>query len=212
MWRRTRATRGDSDPPPISSAAARSLWGKEGTPERLSFRRPAAEYHRQRLAAAERGRSLRHGDSQAEFAAVWQARVAATWGLLARSHESLPYLLSMLQTKDPDLREDAAFLLGIIGSDDATVDALSASLESASSHEERDSAIMGLGGTRNRRAIPVLARIILDEQADGDTCWTAAEALGQVVRRRFGRRPDTSPIDDARAWLAAHPQEGLVTE
>jgi hypothetical protein len=53
---------------------------------------------------------------------------------------------------------------------------------------------------RNRAAIPALAVVIDDEDADGDTRWTAVESLGRVVRRRFLDKPD--PVAAARAWIA----------
>ena len=67
--------------------------------------------------------------------------------------------------------------------------------------EARDSLIQALGGLRNRAAIPALAALIEDEDADGDTRWTAVESLGRIVRRRFLDKPD--PVAAARDWIAA---------
>jgi HEAT repeats len=67
--------------------------------------------------------------------------------------------------------------------------------------QARDSLIQALGGLRNRAAIPALAALIEDEDADGDTRWTAVESLGRIVRRHFLDKPD--PVAAARAWIAA---------
>ena len=67
--------------------------------------------------------------------------------------------------------------------------------------EARDSLILALGTLRNRAAIPALAALIEDEDADGDTRWTALESLGRIVRRRFLEKP--GPIAAARNWIAA---------
>jgi len=67
--------------------------------------------------------------------------------------------------------------------------------------EARDSLIQALGGLRNRAAIPALAALIEDEDADSDTRWTAVESLGRIVRRRFLDKSD--PVAAARDWIAA---------
>jgi hypothetical protein len=56
---------------------------------------------------------------------------------------------------------------------------------------------------RNKAAVPALAHIIRDESEDHDTRWTAVEALGRVVRRRFLKQGE--PLQAAILWLDRHP-------
>ncbi len=68
----------------------------------------------------------------------------------------------------------------------------------------RDSTILALGRLKSKKAIPLLATVIRDANADGDTRWTAVEGLGLLVRKRFLKQED--PISAAMAWLDSHPQ------
>jgi hypothetical protein len=131
-------------------------------------------------------------------------RVRASWGLIARGVEAMPFLMKMLRSDCADSREDAAGALGWIGkSSPEVVGGLVDSLRHAVTDEERDTIPLGLGDLRARRAVPAVAEILRDQTADGDTRHTAAEALRKIVRRRFDKQPD--PIDAALAWSEAHP-------
>jgi HEAT repeat protein len=68
--------------------------------------------------------------------------------------------------------------------------------------------IEALGHLKNRRAIPYLAHVIRDVDTDGDTRWSAVEALGRIVRRRFDRQPEA--FNAALGWLDSHRFDVLV--
>lgn len=131
-------------------------------------------------------------------------RVRASWGLIARGADAMPFLMEMLHSDSAGSREDAAGALARIGtSSPEVVAALLAALRHAVTHEERDTILLGLGALRARAAVPALAEVLRDPAADEDTRHTAAEALGKVVRRRFDEQED--PVQAALAWLDAHP-------
>ncbi len=46
-------------------------------------------------------------------------RVHATWGLIAKGAEAVPYALTMLKSPDSDIREDGAGILEALGNDDS---------------------------------------------------------------------------------------------
>ena len=157
-----------------------------GVPDLHRFHESPNEYRRLHREA------LRDGD--------FNKRVQASWGLIARGGESMPQLMDMLADSAPEAREDAAGALAWLGAEQPdVVQALISALARATGHEERDSVILALGATRRKEAIPALESILRDANADGDTRHTAAEALGQVVRRRFDRQPD--PVAAAVGWL-----------
>ncbi|HSF27127.1 MAG TPA: HEAT repeat domain-containing protein [Actinomycetes bacterium] len=161
-----------------------------GVPDLTQLRWPASDYYALHLEA------IREDD--------FPKRVMASWGLIARGVEAMPFLLKMLHSDSADSREDAAGALAWIGtSSPEVVAALLDALRRSVADEERDSILLGLGGLRAREAVPAVAEILRDPTVDGDTRHTAAEALGQIVRRRFDKQPD--PIQAALGWLDAHP-------
>ena len=156
-----------------------------------------ADMHREALA------EIRQPEITASQArAAFQKRVDATWGLISRGSNSMPYVLAMLQSNDPDAREDAAGILAEIGKSPEAVEELLHSLEIEADVTARDSIVMALGSLKNRLAIPALARFIRDEAADGDTRHTAVESLGKIVRKRF--LASSQPIKEAISWLKKH--------
>jgi HEAT repeat protein len=54
----------------------------------------------------------------------------------------------------------------------------------------------------SERAIPTLANLIRDPDADGDTRTSGIDALGQIARKRFRRQSE--PADAAIRWLDEH--------
>jgi HEAT repeats len=131
----------------------------------------------------------------------WNRRVQATWGLIGRRDEAVPFATRMLQSRNPDIREDGAGILAALGRDEKTVDAVLSALRVETEHEPRDAMIAALGSWKDRRAIPLLAEVVRDETADGDTRWGAAEALGRIAGSRFHKESD--PIAAAARWLEA---------
>lgn len=130
-------------------------------------------------------------------------RVHATWGLIAKGNAAVPYALGLLRRPEPEAREDGASVLSALGRDDGVVDKLLEGLNSETDVTARDSLICALGRLKSRKAIPALAAIVRDENADGDTRWTAVESLGQIVRERFLKHDD--PVRAALDWLDGRP-------
>jgi HEAT repeat protein len=115
--------------------------------------------------------------------------------------------MKMLRSSTADEREDAGGVLGGIGRYfDAALPDIVASMDTETDPAARDSLIQALGELHNKQAVPYLARVILDPATDGDTAFTAALSLGQIVRRRFDRSGD--PVVGAKQWLEAHGDVG----
>jgi HEAT repeat protein len=180
------------------------LWSHADAPAYSQFTESAAIYYERYMAAIAARKGVKSGDWDAS-ADVTTRRVMASWGLLARGAESLPFALQLIRSENVDAREQGAFLLGNMGKDPSTVDELLAMLDPERDDVVRDSVIISLGRMRSKRAIPTLARIMRDPDANFDTRWTAAESLGRIVRRRFGK-VGGSLLDEAIAWLEAHPR------
>lgn len=101
-------------------------------------------------------------------------------------------------------REDGAAILAELGEDETVVDKLIERLNSENDTAARDSMILALGRLKNKKAVPLLAKIIRDPVTDGDTKWTAVESLGLIVRKRFLKQVE--PVSAAVAWLDSHPE------
>ncbi|MEH1055987.1 HEAT repeat domain-containing protein [Micromonospora sp. CPCC 206171] len=130
-------------------------------------------------------------------------RVTASWGLIARGADSLPYLILMLRSSNPDSREDAAGALAWLGQDsDGVVSELLTALRGEHEDQPRDGIVLALGALKNRAAVPALAALIRSDNTDGDTRDCAVESLGKIVRRRFHKQDD--PVAAATAWLDKH--------
>jgi HEAT repeat protein len=179
------------------------LWALPDAPDYAQFVEPAAKYFKQYLEALAAWKGVRRGDRKGSRD-VWTRQVMASWGLLARGIESLPFALQLIHSDDQDAREQGASLLGSLGKDPSISDELINMLESEPDDVARDSAIIALGQMKSKRALPTLEKILRDTTADGDTRWTAGESVGRIVRRRFGKSGG-SVTDEAIAWLDAHP-------
>jgi len=126
-------------------------------------------------------------------------RTHGCWGLIAKGEEAIPHALAMLASAKHDAREDGAAILAEIGAGEDVVQSLLLALAVETDVEACDNLIQSLGRLRNRTAIPALAALIEDQ--DADTRWTAVESLGRIVRRHFLDKPD--PVGAARDWIAA---------
>jgi hypothetical protein len=133
---------------------------------------------------------------------AFRRRAHATWGLIAKGAAAVPHALAMLKGKQADAREDGAAILAAVGKDDQVVDHVLRALASETDPVAQDSLIIALGAFRNPIAIPVLADLIRNEATNIDTCWTAVESLGRIVRRRFLDQPE--PVAAALQWLGKH--------
>ena len=105
----------------------------------------------------------------------------------------------MLKRREREAREDGAAILAALGQQQTVVSALLQTLEAEDQSEPKDSMILALGQMRSKEAVPALARIIRNHSVDGDTRWTAVEALSRITRRPFIKQPD--PVAAALAWL-----------
>jgi hypothetical protein len=142
-------------------------------------------------------RDLEHGPVSGVDGAYGR-RVLASWGLIVRAKDALPFALEMARSGNPEVRADATSVFERLRDDPAAVGALLHTSETERELEPLDSAIDALGRLRARDAIPALARLIRDENTDGDTRFGAAQALETIAGRRFRRGHE---IEDAVAWL-----------
>lgn len=136
----------------------------------------------------------------------WELRAPATWGLIARGTDSLPYVRRMLASSDPDERADGAGVLGAIaqGTPELT-GSLVEMLRSESDTEVRDTLIVSLGELRARDAVSLLGAIVSDPLEDHDTRDLAAHALARVTRQGFAKTQD--PVAAASRWWDEHRNE-----
>lgn len=131
----------------------------------------------------------------------WSLRAPATWGLIARGADSLPFVRRMLASSDPDERADGAGVLGAIAKADPTlVGSLIDALRTEREPEVRDTLILSLGQLKARDATAILGQIVSNPSEDGDTRHLAADALGQVTRQNFMKTAD--PVEAATQWWA----------
>jgi HEAT repeat protein len=162
---------------------------QRGVPDLSQFTAPAETYYRLHQEA------LREHN--------FAKRVTASWGLIARGRQSLPYLTRMLSSRDANSREDAAGALAWLGADaGGVVRELLQALKHETGQQARDSIVLALGALKNPAAIPALAELIRSADTDGDTRRCAVESLGKIVRRRFDNHAD--PEAAAVTWLDAH--------
>jgi len=141
------------------------------------------------------------GTSREQQRSAWKQRVHATWGLLAKGQEALPFLLTLVQNANPAAREDASFLLGELKSDSAISEHLLAHLGNEKDLVVLSAMIDALGKLRYRPAIPALAHMILAPEIDLDTRWNAADSLGAIAGQDFSG-PDK--LQKAESWIAAN--------
>ena len=177
---------------------------ERGKPD-LGYYVDPASYYADMHAQAMKDARNKEVDSRLTFG----RRVHACWGLIAKGVEGIPFALDMLRSGNSDAREDAAGILAEAGRDDGLVAQLLEALRAETDIQARDSIILALGALRNRAAVPDLAAIIVDESQDGDTRWTAVEALGKVVRRRFLAQP--YPLGAALEWIGKARRSGKLS-
>lgn len=168
---------------------------ERGVPDPKGFGRPIEYYIDMH---GQWARYLEGGDfSKVPATRAFKARVYATHGLIAKGEEALPYALTLLASKIPEYREDAAGILEAFGKRPEVVAALIRAAEVEEDLVALSALVEALGRTEAREAIPVLARIL--RKGDTDTQWDTAEALGRIAGKRFGNQPDR--VAKAFAWL-----------
>jgi hypothetical protein len=145
--------------------------------------------------------------------------VAASNALSERGPEVVTWARGLLTHPLYEARESGALLLGRLGQRGVLGEARAAIVAELGALANRpaaaddkdlqanDCAIMALGMIGDPGAIRPLRQILFSPRNDpeSDPHWTAAEALGQIVKEPFVDSND--PIDAAKAWLHAHPDD-----
>jgi HEAT repeat protein len=158
--------------------------------------------------------------SQADAPVQYQSYRRAVEKLSTHGEEIRDWARRMLGHRRYDAREQAAYLLGQLGArgelgdaEDAIIDELDelAHWDIAHDGKERqaiDAAVQAIGAIGNRRGVEVLRKILGSdkEHHQDETAWTAAEALGLLLREPFMQADD--PVAAARAWLKRHRHNG----
>jgi len=127
----------------------------------------------------------------------------ASWGLIARGAEAIPFAIRLIRSKDRDEKEMGANVFCGLQMGERVPEVLRhifAALENETDRLVIDSLIGALGQLKSREAIPVLAKFIRNKKEDGDTRWEAAVVLGKIVHKRFDKDGQNA-IESATAWL-----------
>jgi hypothetical protein len=142
----------------------RILTNKNGRPD-LARYTDSVDYYvaiYQQYLEAVNGASGRDDDAHLAF----RRRVHATWRLIAKGVMAVPHVVAMLRSKDADAREDGAAILAEIGRDSHAVEHVLQAPGSETDAAARDSLILALGAFKDRVAIPALADLIRNNDAD----------------------------------------------
>jgi PBS lyase HEAT-like repeat len=137
--------------------------------------------------------------------------------LATRGPEIRDWCRRLLTHPDYEAREPGAFLLGQLGFRKQLGDAVEAVIAELGALTRRpveddcketqaiSAAITALAKIGDPAGIPHLRAVLFsnDKYIVGDTQWTAADALAQLVGQNFMDRPD--PVEAARVWLLSHP-------
>ena len=129
----------------------------------------------------------------------FKCRVHASWGLSVKGAEAIPFLLKLLSSGDSDCREDAAFLLGELAEDERTCKLLLSSFDLETDLVAKGSIVEALGKLRCKEAIPKLAALIGDFDADEEIAEEALLSFERIIRKRFDRK--NNPREEALRWL-----------
>jgi hypothetical protein len=169
-----------------------------GKPDLSRYTKPLAHYISLYEASMTKIAEAEFSDGRANLA--FRQRVHATWGLLAKGSEAIPFLLTLVGRKDSDAREDASFLLGELKRTDGIADVLLAQLNNEKDLVAQSAMIQALGKLRYQPAAQAMARLILSDDVDSDIRLDAADSLGRIVKIAFSESGD--PLPAAISWLA----------
>jgi hypothetical protein len=145
--------------------------------------------------------------AEREMASVANNRIVhASWGLITRGAEAIPFAVKLIRSTDRDCREAAADVFCGL-SDPKRLPEIVAQITSALRTENDrlvlDSLLTALGNLKSREAIPAIARFVLNQSEDSDTRHTAATSLGQIIKKRFDKH-GTNTIQMACDWLVSN--------
>jgi hypothetical protein len=145
--------------------------------------------------------------AERKMASVANNRIVnATWGLIARGADAVPFAVRLVCSSDRDHREAAAGVFCGLRDPDRLPEIVSqihTAIDSEHDQSVLDTLLAALGKLQSRSSIPTLARFVLDESIDGDTRHTAATSLSQIVRKKF-QKPGADPVGLACDWLAVN--------
>ena len=173
---------------------------KRGKPDLSFYKKPLTHYIRMYEASMAEIPKEELLQDRANLA--WRQRVYAVWGFTAKGTEAIPYLLTLVKHKNPDAREDSAFLLGELKRSEGIADTLTEQLEKETDLVAKTSFILALGSLRYKPAIPALAKLIFDGRTDPDHRIDAVDSLDRIAKTSFSKSSD--PVGAATEWLMAN--------
>jgi hypothetical protein len=135
----------------------------------------------------------------------WNCRVHATWGLLTKRAESVPYLIELLSRGNSDAHEDAAYLLGELSKDEEVSQLLLSMLDSEENLVAKGAIVAAIGKLGSKAAVPKLAELITATDTDEVILEDAIVSLGRIARKRF--TDSENPREQAMKWLVANGQK-----
>lgn len=193
---------------------SREIPHKHATGPDLSYYSESAQYYYDLIVEStphlkDKGHALT--DAEREMASVANNRIVnASWGLVARGAEAIPYATKLLRSVDRDQREAAANVFCGLRDSRRLLEIMSQITGALQAERDRlvlDSLLAALGHLRSHDAIPVIARFVLNQSEDLDTRNTAAVSLGQIVKRRFDKA-GANAIELACEWLRSNGYSG----
>jgi hypothetical protein len=137
------------------------------TPVREHFDKPAA-YYAEMLSSAIALYDAQPRPAQGDVELIYPCQVAATWGLICRGKDSIPFALDLLKSPVPEGRETAAAVLAEVGRDESTVTELLSAFDaecaktnngeaSAGPLETLDSMLCAFGRMKSKKTIRSVA-------------------------------------------------------
>lgn len=129
--------------------------------------------------------------------------VYAGWSLIAPGAEAIPFAVRLVRSTDEDEREAGTNVfcgLRDPGRVTEIVGEITAALAKEPDHQVIDSLLGALGHLGSREALPAIARILINPSEDSDTRFTAADSLGRIIKRKFGKN-GADAVQEACAWL-----------
>ena len=136
-----------------------------------------------------------------------ERRARVKLAIASKGPESLPFVLEMLRSTDPEESQDAKDVLALMGGDIQVTDSLVESIATATDLDTVTALVTALGATRNTRSVPYLARILRAPGIDDGTMRAAVASLGQLINRPLGDTVD--PFVAAVTWLAENGYESV---
>jgi hypothetical protein len=157
-------------------------------------------------AAIDSGALMTDKEKSSARVRLFEQRSRAKWALASHGAESLLFAAQMLFSSDPEERDDGRVILGLIGSDDETVDKIASVMQGCDDPRMRRILISLLGEKRNGRAVPHLTALLMDPSIDSETKKAAMDVLD--VLTPFGTEAERETGSDIRVemgdWIAEH--------